>query len=216
MITLIKPYKQSQSRSVAIAQILTGNINGSNKTFITPHEYEPGRISLLYNGQALHSPEDFEETGTNELTLTYIAPRTGDILRANYEYLGGTSGGSIGVSDHGDLSGLSDDDHPQYLNNARGDIRYYTKSEIDSMIGGNTKSGQLNIDNGATETWVALSPALSSADYSIAISIENTSDNGNTAIYAYNITAKTINGFEITYTDNIDSANYVLNWIVAI
>lgn len=29
-----------------------------------------------------------------------------------------------GVTDHGDLTGLDDDDHPQYLNNARGDARY--------------------------------------------------------------------------------------------
>lgn len=28
------------------------------------------------------------------------------------------------ITDHGALSGLSDDDHPQYLNNARGDVRY--------------------------------------------------------------------------------------------
>ena len=33
-------------------------------------------------------------------------------------------GGGGGVTDHGDLTGLADDDHPQYLNNARGDARY--------------------------------------------------------------------------------------------
>lgn len=32
--------------------------------------------------------------------------------------------GPAGPSDHGELSGLSDDDHPQYHNNARGDARY--------------------------------------------------------------------------------------------
>ena len=216
MITLVKPYKQPQPRSVAIAQLLTGNVDGSNKTFVTPHEYEPGRISLLYNGQSLHSPDDFEETGSNELKLIYITPRIGDILRASYEYLGGTSGGTIGVSDHGELSGLSDDDHLQYHNDTRGDFRYYTKSEIDSMLGSSIRSGQLDISNGDTEVWVSLSPALSNTDYSIAISIENISDNGNTAIYAYNISAKAINGFEISLIDSVDSDNYVLNWIVAI
>lgn len=34
------------------------------------------------------------------------------------------SGGGGGVSDHGGLTGLSDDDHPQYHNNTRGDLRY--------------------------------------------------------------------------------------------
>lgn len=33
-------------------------------------------------------------------------------------------GGGGGVTDHGALTGLSDDDHPQYHNNARGDARY--------------------------------------------------------------------------------------------
>ncbi len=33
-------------------------------------------------------------------------------------------GGGGGVSDHGDLTGLADDDHPQYHTDARGDARY--------------------------------------------------------------------------------------------
>lgn len=40
------------------------------------------------------------------------------------------------ITDHGDLTGLSDDDHPQYHNDARGDLRYYTKSEfINATLG---------------------------------------------------------------------------------
>lgn len=39
---------------------------------------------------------------------------------------------SGGVSDHGALTGLSDDDHIQYHTDARGDIRYYTKSQSDT------------------------------------------------------------------------------------
>lgn len=39
------------------------------------------------------------------------------------------------ATDHGTLGGLADDDHPQYLNTVRGDIRYYTKSEIDTLFG---------------------------------------------------------------------------------
>ena len=33
--------------------------------------------------------------------------------------------------DHGSLIGLGDDDHPQYLNTARGDARYYTQTQLD-------------------------------------------------------------------------------------
>jgi hypothetical protein len=39
-----------------------------------------------------------------------------------------------GVTDHGNLTGLGDDDHTQYHNDARGDARYYTKAEIDALL----------------------------------------------------------------------------------
>ena len=39
---------------------------------------------------------------------------------------------SSGVTDHGALTGLADDDHTQYHNDTRGDIRYYTKSQSDN------------------------------------------------------------------------------------
>lgn len=46
--------------------------------------------------------------------------------------------GSTGVTDHGALTGLGDDDHPQYLNEARGDARYvnevdHTKAAHDAL-----------------------------------------------------------------------------------
>lgn len=37
------------------------------------------------------------------------------------------------VGDHGALSGLGDDDHPQYLNTTRGDARYVTTSAINRL-----------------------------------------------------------------------------------
>jgi len=46
--------------------------------------------------------------------------------------LGG--GGSIGVTDHGALTGLADDDHAQYHNDTRGDVRYYTQVQVDSAL----------------------------------------------------------------------------------
>lgn len=42
--------------------------------------------------------------------------------------------GGGGVTDHGALTGLGDDDHTQYLNNARGDVRYYTKAQTDAAV----------------------------------------------------------------------------------
>jgi len=43
---------------------------------------------------------------------------------------------SLGVTDHGGLGGLSDDDHTQYHNDARGDARYYTETELGSNANG--------------------------------------------------------------------------------
>ena len=57
----------------------------------------------------------------------------------------GASTGNISIADHGQLSGLLDDDHPQYYNEARGDARYslgthdhdadYINVDGDSMTG---------------------------------------------------------------------------------
>lgn len=44
------------------------------------------------------------------------------------------------ITDHGELDGLGDDDHPQYLTSARGDARYYTEAEIDALIASLTAS----------------------------------------------------------------------------
>lgn len=40
----------------------------------------------------------------------------------------------INPSDHGLLTGLQDDDHTQYHNDTRGDVRYYTKPEVDALL----------------------------------------------------------------------------------
>lgn len=47
-----------------------------------------------------------------------------------------------GSIDHGELEGLSGDDHTQYHNNERGDARYYTQSGVDSQM-----AGKANVDH---------------------------------------------------------------------
>jgi hypothetical protein len=49
---------------------------------------------------------------------------------------------SAGVTDHGALTGLLDDDHTQYHTDARGDIRYYTKAEHISTSAGAGDAGK--------------------------------------------------------------------------
>lgn len=54
-------------------------------------------------------------------------------------------GGGGGVTDHGFLTGLTDDDHPQYLTTARGDARY---APIDSGGGGGEANTASNTGTG--------------------------------------------------------------------
>jgi len=39
------------------------------------------------------------------------------------------------AADHGNLTGLNDDDHTQYHNNTRGDARYYTQAQVTTISG---------------------------------------------------------------------------------
>ena len=61
------------------------------------------------------------------------------LIGGTYDDAAGTytlpsGGGGGGVTDHGALSGLLDDDHPQYLTTGRGDARYYTQAQVTSNI----------------------------------------------------------------------------------
>ncbi len=52
---------------------------------------------------------------------------------------------AAGVTDHGNLDGLGDDDHSQYLTNARGDVRY-----IRNNAGENIDASTLSLSSNAT------------------------------------------------------------------
>ena len=62
-----------------------------------------------------------------------------------YVFVSGSSGGG-GVTDHGLLTGLADDDHTQYLNNTRGDVRYVPLTRSVTGSGGLTGGGALSAD----------------------------------------------------------------------
>jgi hypothetical protein len=89
-------------------------------------------------------------TGTD--SKLYVPPVSGStaasLLSANagnYTVLGTdsklyTPTPATPIIDHGALTGLADDDHPQYHNDTRGDIRYYlkaqvyTRAEVDALL----------------------------------------------------------------------------------
>jgi hypothetical protein len=54
------------------------------------------------------------------------------VRQANGTWAGGTVSGG-GVTIHSQLQGLAADDHTQYFNVTRGDARYYTKAQVDTL-----------------------------------------------------------------------------------
>ena len=70
----------------------------------------------------------------NSYRLYNLAELISTVVRCEELWINGVlftgEGGSGGVTDHGDLDGLDDDDHTQYHNDTRGDLRYYLKSEV--------------------------------------------------------------------------------------
>lgn len=84
---ILRKIASTQSSSSIVADTLSGTTNGSNQVFSTTYDYQPDRITIYYNGQALHAGDDFLQTGDNQITLKYIAPFPGEPLRATYELL---------------------------------------------------------------------------------------------------------------------------------
>jgi len=88
---IVLPQPTTPTMCYELAGTLSGTISGSNQIFYTEYDYAPGTITVFYNGQALYSPEDFTETGPNEITFNYIVPGIYGpdevVLRASYKYL---------------------------------------------------------------------------------------------------------------------------------
>jgi hypothetical protein len=244
MIILRKPGRRIIT--VIIADEIGGVRDGSNQVFTTTYDYEPHRINFFYNGQALHSPDDFTETGSNEVTLKYIYPDDTDELRADYEMLGGTT---VSGNDHGLLIGLLDDDHPQYHNDARGDARYYIKPTVDALLAaqdefielldtpttysgsegkyvtvksdgtglefsdvGVEQVGTTAINDGVSSVTVTFSSAFANTDYIVTLGLQNTAAEAK-SVYAMLISNKTVAGFTVLFSGDIDSSSYKFNWI---
>lgn len=122
----------------------------------TAYEYLDlvNKDGVLYICLEAHTSDTFMTDLTNDKWEVFISNTTGPTGDAGADGqgvpTGGTTGqvlakvdntdyntewvdaGSGGVTDHGALTGLGDDDHSQYHNDARGDARYYTKTQLDS------------------------------------------------------------------------------------
>lgn len=91
----------------------TGSINGTNTSFTLSATPEANSLEVYLNG-LLQQPgvgNDYTVSGT-QLTFT-TAPEIGDIILCSYLTSAGLGGGYY--TDHGNLNGLGDDDHLQYI-----------------------------------------------------------------------------------------------------
>lgn len=61
-----------------------------------------------------------------------------------------------GVTDHGLLSGLADDDHTQYHTDARGDARYFTQAQVTTALAGKANTSHSHVIADTTGLQTAL------------------------------------------------------------
>lgn len=119
--------------------VLTANQDG--KFLFTP--YVPNQVTIeIYEGQLkLYTPYSNYLAplniphGTTPSILSngdIWTTTTGVFARVNGVTYNLTDTGSAGVTDHGALTGLADDDHTQYHNDARGDARYSLLGHVHS------------------------------------------------------------------------------------
>lgn len=161
-----------------------------------------------------HTHDDRYYTETEmDLTISGIQSTISDI-----------QGDVSTYSDHGNLYGLADDDHTQYMrvdgfrgftNTVSGvtpvlgsDLA--TKDYVDA--GGMDRKGRTAIADGASTVTITFAD-LGTTDYTVNATMENTSDSP-PSIYAFIVSAKTTSSFNVTFMGDMDSANYLLNWSV--
>jgi hypothetical protein len=145
---------------------------------------------------------------------------TGQVLKktsnADYdtEWANETGGGGGGVTDHGALTGLADDDHTQYHNDARGDARYEAKNaNIQSHISSTsnphsvtaTQVGLGNVDN----TSDANKPVSTATQTALDLKVdENAAITGATKTkITYDSKGLVTSGADATTADIADSLN---------
>lgn len=222
MIILRKP--KSGSTIIILAEVPSGNMDGSNQIYTTAYRYKPGKISVFYNGQALHSPDDFEETGGyKKFELKHLFPDSTDELRVTYEVdgcYGGSPSACLNEDDHDELDHFFVDlvDTPATFSGHSGEYVMVNASETGvefTSVSGivDEQDGVEPIPNGASSLSVSLPQNFPDSDYTITLGLENIIDSM-PSVYAMLISAKSNSGFDVIFSGDIDSNSYKLNWAV--
>lgn len=91
----------------------------------------------------------------------YALVKTSD---ADYDTEWSPAGAGGGVTDHGLLTGLADDDHPHYHTDARGDARYYPRADVDTALALKAATNDARFTDARTPTAHAASHASGGSD----------------------------------------------------
>lgn len=136
------------------------------------------------------------------------------------------------VTDHGELTGLSDDDHSQYIlvDGTRGFTNTVsgvypatptdlaTAEYVDDLVGsvgtGLDLYGREAVANAASTVTVSFDD-LSTTDYTVNVTLRNTSDSP-PSIYPFIVSGKTSSSFTVTFAGEMDSANYYIEWMLVL
>jgi len=114
--------------SLITGEAPTGDINGANTTFTTANTPVSSTEMVYLNG-LLQEPGALNDYTISGSTISFLtAPETGDIVLVSYLTSQGLGGGG---ADHGSLTGLADDDHPQYLKNVSEDTTPQLGGDLD-------------------------------------------------------------------------------------
>lgn len=133
------------------------------------------------------------------------------------------------TSDHGALSGLLDDDHPQYtlVDGTRGftatvsgvypvqDYHLATKEYVDdqfSTLSGTRKWGRMTVISGSYSQAVTFNNSFPDDNYTLVASLTNEIDSP-PCIYSTIQGVKTAGGFTTHFSGEIENGNFILEWI---
>lgn len=93
------------------------------------------KFALPLDAASVINYEDIAPVTTPPTTYTVVRSVNGVFPNPTTGNVTIDTGGG-GVTDHGALSGLGDDDHPQYTTQTENDTRYYTKVQVDAIVDG--------------------------------------------------------------------------------
>lgn len=120
----------------ALANPITITPLGTTPTFYTVETATQADLVSGTTRLPIWSPQGLEEAAATSAAAAQVSAEAASLAEARVEQLidEGGAGGGGGTSDHGQLAGLEDDDHPQYLTSGRAMLLFPTPSTVDGKI----------------------------------------------------------------------------------